>query len=38
MRLVNNEVFLEAKCPCCVLLLVDVLFVTSGKGALESIS
>jgi hypothetical protein len=29
---------LEAKCICCVLLLVVVLFATSGKGALESTS
>jgi len=32
-RLFNNKVFLKSKCLCCVLLSVDVLFATSGKGA-----
>ncbi len=36
--ILKNETFLEAKCICCVLLLVVVLFATSGKGALESTS
>jgi hypothetical protein len=37
MQLLNNEVFLEVKSLCCVLLSVDVLFVTTGKVALENI-
>jgi len=30
--------FLKAKSLCCVLFLLDVLFATNGKGALENIS
>lgn len=38
MQLFKNEVFMEVESLCCVLFLVDVLFVTSGKGALKNIT